>query len=110
MKWVLNYLKGTQNLELTLSANNDGVITWYVNASYAVHGDCKGQSGAMMILEQEAVRSLPWKQKLIAKSSIKAELLLASITPARSSCDSARFLALASKMARPLSLASGPTF
>ena len=44
VKRVLKYLNGTRNLDLTLSANDLGAITWYVDASYTIHNNCKGQS------------------------------------------------------------------
>ena len=39
LKRVLKYLKGTRNLELILTGNKMGLITWYIDVSFAM---CKG--------------------------------------------------------------------
>ena len=62
-------------LELTLWENNIGAITWSVDASSAVHNDCKGQSERMIVLGMGVITSFSCKQKLNAKSSTEAELI-----------------------------------
>ena len=57
LKSVLKYLKGTMSLGLTLTVDDIGLITWFVDASYAVHADCKGHTGAIMIFGKGAVTS-----------------------------------------------------
>ena len=71
LKKVLKYLYGTRILKLTLSATDMGKITWYVDASYAVHDDCKGQSGGTMLLGKGADTSFLQKQKLNAKVQLQ---------------------------------------
>ena len=70
---MLKYLNGTRNLELTLSAENFEVNSWYVDAAYAVHEDCKGQTGLLMTLGSGSVVSQ--KQKINAKNSTEAKLI-----------------------------------
>ena len=41
-KQVLKYLKGTRNLDLTLTGDQVGLITWYVDATLEVNEDCEG--------------------------------------------------------------------
>ena len=41
LKRELKYIEGTKSLVLTLELKRLGLITWYVDASYAVHDDCK---------------------------------------------------------------------
>jgi hypothetical protein len=75
LKRVLKYLKGTRHMRLCLSIDALGVIHWWVDASYNVHDDCKGQTGAMMSLEKGAPISFSRKQKLNVKSSCEGELV-----------------------------------
>ena len=44
-----------KHLKLKLLADDLRIIHWFVNSSFAVHKDCKGCSGAMMILRKGAV-------------------------------------------------------
>jgi hypothetical protein len=75
LKRVLKYLKGTRGLKLTLSVNDMSIIKWWVDASYAVHEDCRGRTGAMMSLGEGAVTSFSTKQKINGKSSTEDELI-----------------------------------
>eukprot|EP00956_Cyclotella_meneghiniana_P038953 scaffold162906_cov46-Cyclotella_meneghiniana.AAC.1 len=75
LKRVLKYLKGTKHMRLRLSVDNLGVIHWWVDASYNVHEDCKGQTGAMMSLGRGAPISFSRKQKLNVRSSCEGELV-----------------------------------
>jgi hypothetical protein len=77
LRRVLKYLKGTRGLKLTLSAVNDmSIIQWWVDASYAVHEDCRGHTGAtMMSLGEGTVTSCSTKQKINGKSSTEDELI-----------------------------------
>ena len=72
---VMKYLKGTVNLELTLTGDRVGKIQWFVDASYAVHDYCKGHNGAMLILGDGAVTHFSWEQKLNTKSFTESELV-----------------------------------
>lgn len=75
VKRVLKYLNGTKSLGLTISLKNLGIVQWYVDASYRTHEDCKGHTGAMMTLGEEAVVSFSRKQRSNARSSTKGELI-----------------------------------
>ena len=75
LKRVIKYLNGTRNLELRMSVDNIGSIKWYVDASYAIHDDCKGHTGALMTFGKGSVTSISRKQKLNGKSSTEAELI-----------------------------------
>ena len=68
LKRVIKYLNGTRNLKIKLCTDNLGIIHWFVDASYAIHNDCKGHSGLILTLEAGAVTSFSRKQKLNAKS------------------------------------------
>jgi hypothetical protein len=75
LKRVLGYLKGTLHMPLMLSADSLTLSRWWVDAAYAVHHDCKSQTGAGMSLGKGMVCSYSWKQKIVTKSSTEAELV-----------------------------------
>lgn len=75
LKRLLKYLKGMRFMKLTLNVDSLNVIRWYVDASYNVHWDCKGQTGAMMTLGRGAPISFSRKQKLNVRSSTDGELV-----------------------------------
>ena len=75
LKWVLQYLKGTKYMKLTLSVDNLSTIRWWVDASYGVHSDCKGHTGNMMSLGKGAAMSFSTGHKLNGRSSTEAELI-----------------------------------
>jgi hypothetical protein len=72
---VLQYLHGTLDLTLTLTGSEDMIVTAYIDASYAVHNDCKGQTGVAISVGKGTVYAKSSKQKLVAKSSTEAELI-----------------------------------
>ena len=55
---LLEYLNGTRDDELTLSADNLHVIKWYVDASFTVHPDFQSHTGGVMALGKRAVQSI----------------------------------------------------
>ena len=75
VKRVLQYLKGTRNLPLTLSVNNVQCTKWQVDASHGTHVDCKGQTGAALTLGKGAAISFSRKQKVNTQSSTETELV-----------------------------------
>jgi hypothetical protein len=75
LKRVLKYLKGTRFMKLKLSAETLSTIQWWVDASYCVHEDCRGQTGGLMSLGRGAHMSFSWKQKLNVRSSCEGELV-----------------------------------
>ena len=48
---------------------------WWIDAAYAVHGNCKGQTGTMVSFGTGMAFSFSRKQKLNVKSSTKAEVV-----------------------------------
>jgi hypothetical protein len=52
---MLGFLKATKNEILSLEGDDFGVITWHVDAAYAVHQDYKSQTGATMTLGKGAI-------------------------------------------------------
>jgi Reverse transcriptase (RNA-dependent DNA polymerase) len=72
---MMKYLNGTRELVRTLSAENLGIVKWYVDTSFAVHDDYKSHTGATMLMGSGAIQSISRKQKLNTKSSTHAELV-----------------------------------
>lgn len=77
LRKVCAYLRGSQELGIRLGTENSGVsgLSAFIDSSYAVHGDCRGHTGAMISLGAGAVYTKSSKQKLNSKSSSEAELI-----------------------------------
>ena len=72
---VISYLKETVHLPLVIGADANGTLTWSIDASFAVHLDCKRHTGACLTLGHKSVVSVSAKQKINTKSSTEAELV-----------------------------------
>lgn len=71
---MMGYLKATRALGLTLRDKGNGV-TWWVDASFAVHPDMQGHTGGTMTLGKGSIITKSAKQKLNTSSSTEAELV-----------------------------------
>ena len=72
---TIRYLEKTKHLPLILRVNDNGIIEWWVDASFAVHEDMRSRSGIHMSLGVGAIYGASSKQKLNAGSSTEAELI-----------------------------------
>lgn len=72
---VLNYLKSTKHMKLTLSADSLSIIKWWINASHQIHDDCRGHTRSMMTLGRGSVLSYSRKHKINVKSTTEGELV-----------------------------------
>ena len=72
---MMRYLNGTQDMKLTLRAENLWSIKWYVDALFPVHPDFRSQTRGTMTFGKGAVQSLSKKQKLNTRSCTEAELV-----------------------------------
>ena len=75
LKHGLMYLKGTLHMKRHMKADSLSMIRWWVDASYGVHWDCKGHTGAMMSMGKGALVNIARKHKLNTGSSTEAELV-----------------------------------
>jgi hypothetical protein len=75
LKRVMRYLRDIKDLALTVEASDDGVVRWWVDASFAVHPNMRSHTSAVMTLGDGAVYGKLSKQKINAKSSCEAELV-----------------------------------
>ncbi len=69
---LMEYLQGDCDQSLTL---DDGVLMWYVDASFAVHPNMRGHTGGCLTIEHGFPISVSTKQKLTTKSSTESELV-----------------------------------
>ena len=72
---TIKYLRGTIYMPLVLGWDGSGVLTWSVDASFAIHNDMRSHTGAVLSLGQGALMSMSSKQKINTKSSTEAELV-----------------------------------
>jgi hypothetical protein len=72
---VIKYMHAIIHLPLFLGWDKTGTLTWAVDASFAVHGDFRSHTGALLTLGRDAAMAFSMKQKINSKSSTKAELI-----------------------------------
>jgi hypothetical protein len=48
---LVEYLHSMRELPLIIAADSTGVLSWYVDASFAVHSDMRGHTGGTMTME-----------------------------------------------------------
>jgi hypothetical protein len=72
---TMRYLRGTRYLPLTLEADNNSWIKWWVDGAFAVHNDMRSHTGAVMSVGKGAAFATSTRQKLNTKSSTEAELV-----------------------------------
>jgi hypothetical protein len=73
---VLKYLNGTKDLKMKYQPDSLQLYA-YIDASYALHNDAKGQSGVIITLGKTGppVFCKSKKQKLVSRSSTESELI-----------------------------------
>jgi hypothetical protein len=70
---LVEYLRGDRDRPLVLGADNEGMLMWYVDASFAVHPNMLGHTGGKLTMGRGFPISVSTKQKLNTKSSTKSE-------------------------------------
>ncbi len=75
LRHLVEYLRSTVNLPLTLGATSGGVLHWYVNAAFTVHPNMRGHSGGALMLGLGFPISSSGKQKLNTCSSTESKLV-----------------------------------
>ena len=71
----MKYLNATSNMSLTISAKELHTVRWFVDVAYAVHPNFKSHTGWVMNMGNSAIQSGSTKQKLVTRSTCKAELV-----------------------------------
>ena len=78
LKRILEYIKGTIDLEYTIGADDLGRMRTWVDAAFAVHPDMKSHTGGVISFGTGGIVCKSTKQKLNTKSSTEAEFVGAS--------------------------------
>ncbi len=72
---LVEYLRSMRGLPLILAADGTGVLSWYVDTSFAVHPDMKGQTGGAMTMGMGFLLDKSTKHKLNTRSSTESEIV-----------------------------------
>jgi hypothetical protein len=72
---MMDYIRGSQELVLTLEADDLSIIKWWVDGSFGVHPDMRSHTGAVMSLGGGAAYGKSTIQRLNTRSSTEAELV-----------------------------------
>ena len=80
IKHLIEYLRRDNTRPLVLGANNDGLLMWYVDASFAVHPNMQGHTGGGLTMGRGFPISTSTKQKLNTRSSTESELVGVEMT------------------------------
>ena len=75
LRRVMQYLRRTALMPLTLEADDVSIIKWWVDSSFAVHPDMKGHTGGMMTLGKGAIYGTSTRHKINTRSSTESELV-----------------------------------
>ena len=75
---LLQYLRNTTDMPLTLHADGINIVKWWVDVSYAVHTDIRSQTGGTILLGKGAIISTSIKQKMNTKSLTETEIIVAN--------------------------------
>ena len=72
---LMEYMRGTAEMSLLLIANASETLEWYVDASFAVHPNMRGHTGAGLTMGRGCPIVCSTKQKLNTRSSTESELV-----------------------------------
>jgi hypothetical protein len=75
LRHLIEYLRATRELPLILGADGTGVLSWYVDASFAVHPDMRGHTGGAMTMGRGFPLDKSTKHKLNTRSSTESEIV-----------------------------------
>jgi hypothetical protein len=72
---LMRYVRGTKTLPLILGGNSAGILKWYIDGSYGVHPNMRGQSGGGLTMGRGFPNGSSTKQKINGRSSTEGELI-----------------------------------
>jgi hypothetical protein len=72
---LIQYIRGTKELPLILSANGTGIVKWWVDGSFAIHPNMRGHTGGGLSMGRGFPIVTSTKQKLNTRSSRESELV-----------------------------------
>ncbi len=72
---LIKYLRGYHDWPLVLGADNNRLLMWYVDTSFAVHPNMRKHTGGGLTMGRGFPISVLTKQKLNTRSSTESELV-----------------------------------
>ena len=72
---LIRYLRHTLYMCLVLGKDATESMRWWIDASYAVHPNMHGHTGATMSMGNGSIYSGLWKQKMVTRSSTESEVV-----------------------------------
>jgi hypothetical protein len=75
LRRTMQHLRGSFDLVLTLEADGDQILKWWVDALHAVHADMKSHTGGTLSMGKGSTCSASKSQHLNTKSSTKEEVV-----------------------------------
>ena len=72
---LIQYLRHTLYICLVLGKDSLDSVRWWIDASFAIHPDMRGHTGATMFMGKGSVFCGSWKQKLVTWSSTESEVV-----------------------------------
>ena len=69
---LIQYLRHTLYMCLVLGKDGTESVRWWIDASYAVHPNMRGHTGATMSMGNGSIYSGLWKQKMVTRSSTES--------------------------------------
>jgi hypothetical protein len=75
MVHLMKYIRGTKLLPLILSATDNGILKWWIDASFAVHPNMRGHTGGGLSMGTGFPIVTSTKQKLNTRSSTECEIV-----------------------------------
>jgi hypothetical protein len=75
LEHLVEYFRSTVDMPLILGADGNGVLHWYVDASFAVHANMRGHTGGGLTMGRGFPIVCSTKQKLNTRSSTESELV-----------------------------------
>jgi hypothetical protein len=75
LRHLIEYLRATREMPLILGADGTGVLSWYVDASFAMHPDMRGHTGGAMTMGRGFPLDKSTKHKLNTCSSTESEIV-----------------------------------
>jgi hypothetical protein len=72
---LIKYLQGTKNLPLIMRAAGSGILKWWVDGSFGVHPNKRGDTGGGLSMGRGFPITTSTKQKVNARSSTEAKLV-----------------------------------
>ena len=72
---MIRYLRHTLYMCLVLGRDDSDSVRWWIDASYAVHPNMRGHTGATMSMGNGSIYSGSWKQKMVTRRSTESEVV-----------------------------------